>query len=56
MRQAEIFYNNVLAGLLTETDDGEYLFLYDEQYIAEYPNQFMSFTMPVITTWLLGVC
>jgi len=47
MRQAKIYYNNVLAGLLTETDDGEYVFQYDEQYIIEHPNQFVSFTMPV---------
>jgi serine/threonine-protein kinase HipA len=47
MREAKIYYNNVVAGLLTETDDGEYVFLYDEKYVAEYPNQFVSFTMPV---------
>ena len=34
MRQAEIYYNNLLAGVLTETDGGEYTFLYDANYAA----------------------
>lgn len=32
MRQALIKYNNIDAGLLTETDQGEYLFTYLENY------------------------
>ncbi len=40
-------YNNELAGVLTENDNGEYLFAYDEQYIQTYPNQFITFQMPV---------
>lgn len=47
MRQAEIYYNNLLAGVLTETDGGEYTFLYDANYAAKYPKQFITFTMPV---------
>ena len=47
MRRAEIYYKNLLAGILTETDDGEYTFQYDKKYAAKYPNQFISFTMPV---------
>lgn len=47
MRQAEIFYKDILAGVLTETDDGEYIFKYDEEYVGKYPNQFLTFTMPV---------
>ncbi|MDD2635133.1 MAG: HipA N-terminal domain-containing protein [Bacteroidales bacterium] len=35
------------AGLLTEEDNGEYLFMYDENYIKNYPNQFITFGMPV---------
>jgi serine/threonine-protein kinase HipA len=49
MRKAEIYYNDVVAGLLTETDDGEYLFEYNAQYIEHYPKQFLTFTMPVQT-------
>jgi serine/threonine-protein kinase HipA len=47
MRQAEIFYNDVLAGMLTETDDGEYIFAYDSAYIQQHDDQFITFTMPV---------
>lgn len=47
MRQALIKYNNIEAGLLTETDQGEYLFEYSKSYIQEYPNQFLTFLMPV---------
>ncbi|MGV8947654.1 MAG: HipA N-terminal domain-containing protein [Lutibacter sp.] len=47
MRQANIYYNSILCGLLTETDDGEYTFQYDNSYIENHPNQFIAFTMPV---------
>lgn len=47
MRKANILYNDILAGILLETDDGEYLFRYDQKYIEEYPTQFITFTMPV---------
>lgn len=47
MRQATIYYKDTIAGILSETDDGEYVFKYDELYINNYPNQFLTFTMPV---------
>lgn len=47
MRQGIIKYNNELAGVLTEEDDGTYLFVYDEVYIQKYPNQFISFDLLV---------
>jgi serine/threonine-protein kinase HipA len=47
MRQGLVKYNNEPAGLLTEEDNGEYLFVYDEKYIQTYPNQFITFQMPV---------
>lgn len=47
MRQAEIFYNNNPAGILTETDDGEYTFQYNKKYITEHPDRFITFSMPV---------
>ena len=31
MRTAEIFYQDVLAGILTETNEGHFIFQYDEQ-------------------------
>lgn len=47
MRKAVVKYNHIPAGLLTEEDDGTYLFEYDEKYILSYPNQFITFRMPV---------
>lgn len=47
MRVAEIYYNVILAGLLTETTEGEYHFKYDSEYCKKYPSQFITFTMPV---------
>ena len=47
MRRAEIFYKDLFAGILTETDEGEYIFQYDKKYVAKYPNQFLTFSLPV---------
>ena len=48
MRTAEIFYHEILAGILTETDEGRFIFQYDEKYVLKHPHQFLTFTMPVI--------
>ena len=47
MRKAIIKYNNIEAGILTETNDGQYEFTYDESYVKNYPEQFITFQMPV---------
>ena len=47
MRKGEVFYNDCLAGIIMETDDGEYIFQYDGQYIKNHPDDFITFTMPV---------
>lgn len=47
MRKAAIYYKDHLAGILTETNEGEYVFQYEEKYIKEHPKQFLTFTMPV---------
>ncbi len=47
MRQGRVLYKDQLAGTITETNDGEYIFQYDQIYIKNYPNDFISFTMPV---------
>jgi serine/threonine-protein kinase HipA len=47
MRRAKIYYKDVLAGILTETNDGEYLFMYENEYVENYPHQFITFNMPV---------
>ena len=49
MRKAIIKYNNIEAGILTETDDGLYEFLYDESYIQNDSSLFITFQMPVRT-------
>jgi len=48
MRKAIIRYNNIEAGILTETNEGHFIFQYDEQYVNDHPDQFLTFTMPVI--------
>jgi serine/threonine-protein kinase HipA len=47
MRQANIKYNNMQAGVLKELDTGEYEFTYDEQYTKNHPELFIAFQMPV---------
>lgn len=49
MRKATIYYKEFLAGTLTETDEGEYVFLYDEKYVKEHPKERITLTMPVNT-------
>lgn len=34
MRQAEVLANKTVAGILTETDAGHYVFRYDDAYLA----------------------
>ena len=47
MRQGKVLYKDRLAGLITETDGGEYVFQYDRQYVQDHPREFIVFTMPV---------
>lgn len=47
MRQGIVKYNNIQAGLLSEEDNGEYVFVYDDNYAQAYPDQFVTFQMPV---------
>lgn len=49
MRKAKIYYQNDYAGLLVETNDGEYEFTYDKMYVENFPDRFLTFTMPVST-------
>jgi serine/threonine-protein kinase HipA len=48
MRRAKIYYKNIIAGILTETNEGQYIFQYDKKYVLKYPDQFITFSMPVI--------
>jgi serine/threonine-protein kinase HipA len=47
MRQGKVYYKDYLAGTITETNEGEYLFQYDDKYIKEHSGKFITFTMPV---------
>lgn len=47
MKQGKVYYKNHLAGIVTETDDGQYIFQYDNQYVMDHPDNFITFTMPV---------
>ena len=47
MRRGKVFYKDRLAGIITETNEGEYVFQYHAQYIEEHPKDFITFTMPV---------
>ena len=45
-RTAEVFVNNLLAGILTESLEGDYLFKYNADYLANEMNNSVSFTLP----------
>ena len=47
MRKGEVYYNDCFAGIILETDEGEYIFQYDGQYVKNHPDDFITFTMPV---------
>jgi serine/threonine-protein kinase HipA len=47
MRQGKVFYKNKFSGTITETDEGEYTFQYDDKYVKDHPDDFITFTMPV---------
>ena len=46
MRAAEVFTNGVLAGTLSETDDGKYIFKYDDAYLLYSRNRVISISLP----------
>lgn len=47
MRQAKVFYKEYFAGLITETDEGDYVFQYDKRYVEQHSKQYICFTIPV---------
>ncbi len=47
MRHAKVFYQDILAGILTETNDGDYFFQYQDSYVQAHPDDFITFSMPV---------
>jgi len=49
MRQGKVYFKDILAGKITETTEGDYVFTYDATYVTHYPKQFITFSMPVKT-------
>ncbi len=47
MRKGKVYYKEHFAGIVMETNDGEYLFQYDKDFVNEHPTEFITFTMPV---------
>jgi len=47
MRTGKVYYKDCFAGIITETDEGEYVFQYHEKYVEYHPDDFITFTMPV---------
>lgn len=46
MRQAQVFSNGVLAGVLTETDSGKYIFCYDDSFLIDEKETAISLSFP----------
>lgn len=46
MRQAQVFSNGVLAGILTETDSGKYIFSYDDSFLIDEKQTAISLSFP----------
>ncbi|MNT32194.1 Serine/threonine-protein kinase HipA [compost metagenome] len=44
--RASIYYKDIFAGMLIETDEG-YEFIYDQDYIHQFPQKPVSLTLPV---------
>jgi serine/threonine-protein kinase HipA len=55
MRKAIIYYKDLLAGILTETDDGDYIFQYEEAYVKNYPRQFLGKGLDLTDKQISGV-
>ena len=46
MRGAQVFSNGVLAGMLTETDSGKYIFCYDDSFLIDEKQTAISLSFP----------
>lgn len=46
MRAAQVFYNHILAGVLTEADRDNYSFVYDDAYFNNPSLPAVSLTLP----------
>ena len=48
-KTGKVYYGNILAGLIAETDDG-YEFVYDKLYLASHKAKPVSITLPLRET------
>lgn len=46
MRKAKIYAHNILAGILTETDDGKYIFRYTDSFLLDKNQTAISPSLP----------
>lgn len=46
MRKAEIYRNDILAGVLTEVNNNNFVFRYDDKYFADKDKPAISLTLP----------
>jgi serine/threonine-protein kinase HipA len=46
MRQAKVYADGIFAGLLTETDEGKYVFRYDDSYLLDEKQTAISLSFP----------
>src|SRR5690554_4332709 len=46
MRQADVYANGVLAGILIETNDGQYLFQYSDSFLLDENQTAISLSFP----------
>ena len=47
MRQGKVLYQDHFCRIITETDDGDFLFEYNQEYVEKFPSQEISFSFPV---------
>lgn len=47
MRQANVYLDNTKAGVIRESDDGEYIFIYDQDYLKLKEAKPISLTLPL---------
>jgi len=46
MRKAKVFFNDIIAGVLSETEEG-FVFQYDPQYVQKKDAEPVSLTLPI---------
>lgn len=46
MRTAKVYMNRIMAGVLTENNDGSFIFRYDEDYLSNPNYSSISLTLP----------